>query len=148
MEEVYSCHKIAGGVPVAGEVLFSRDPVCFYLIDPQTGRVIEKEHCLYGQCVTGKILVFPYGKASSVVQADGMYQLRLTGKGPAGLVVEHADTTLAASAIIFELPLVDRAPKEFYQEVRDGDPVLLDAESGCMKRMKGGGSDGQAGLDH
>ena len=69
MEEVYSCHKIAGGVPVAGEVLFSRDPVCFYLIDPQTGRVIEKEHCLYGQCVTGKILVFPYGKASSVVQA-------------------------------------------------------------------------------
>ena len=29
----YSCHKIAGGL-VKGELLFSRDAVCFYLIDP------------------------------------------------------------------------------------------------------------------
>ena len=64
----YSCHKIAGGL-VKGELLFSRDAVCFYLIDPKTGVVIEKEHCLYGRSITGKILVFPYGKASSVVQA-------------------------------------------------------------------------------
>ena len=71
-----------GVLMVKGELLFSRDAVCFYLIDPKTGVVIEKEHCLYGQSITGKILVFPYGKASSVVQADGMYQLQLTGMEP------------------------------------------------------------------
>jgi predicted aconitase with swiveling domain len=128
----YRCHKIAGGPAVAGQVLFSEDPVCFYLIDPQTGVVLEKEHCLYGQCVTGRILVFPYGKASSVVQADGMYQLQLTGKGPAGLIVQDADTTLAASAIIFGLPLVDRMAATFYQEIRDGDFLQLDAEQGQL----------------
>ena len=127
----YSCHKIAGG-RVKGELLFSKDAVCFYLIDPKTGVVIEKEHCLYGQSITGKILVFPYGKASSVVQADGMYQLQLTGMGPAGMVVQDADTTLAASAIIFEAPMVNRMAPEFYKEAQDGMLAELDAEQGSL----------------
>ena len=127
----YSCHKIAGGL-VKGELLFSRDAVCFYLIDPKTGVVIEKEHCLYGLSITGKILVFPYGKASSVVQADGMYQLQLTGMGPAGMVVQDADTTLAASAIIFEAPMVNRMAPEFYKEAQDGMLAELDAEQGSL----------------
>ena len=127
----YSCHKIAGGL-VKGELLFSRDAVCFYLIDPKSGVVIEKEHCLYGRSITGKILVFPYGKASSVVQADGMYQLQLTGMGPAGMVVQDADTTLAASAIIFEAPMVNRMAPEFYKEAQDGMLAELDAEQGSL----------------
>ena len=127
----YSCHKIAGGL-VKGELLFSRDAVCFYLIDPKTGVVIEKEHCLYGRSITGKILVFPYGKASSVVQADGMYQLQLTGMGPAGMVVQDADTTLAASAIIFEAPMVNRMAPEFYKEAQDGMLAELDVEQGSL----------------
>ena len=127
----YSCHKIAGGL-VKGELLFSRDAVCFYLIDPKTGVVIEKEHCLYGRSITGKILVFPYGKASSVVQADGMYQLQLTGMGPAGMVVQDADTTMAASAIIFEAPMVNRMAPEFYKEAQDGMLAELDAEQGSL----------------
>ena len=127
----YSCHKIAGGL-VKGELLFSRDAVCFYLIDPKTGVVIEKEHCLYGRSITGKILVFPYGKASSVVQADGMYQLQLTGMGPADMVVQDADTTLAASAIIFEAPMVNRMAPEFYKEAQDGMLAELDAEQGSL----------------
>ena len=127
----YSCHKIAGGL-VKGELLFFRDVVCFYLIDPKTGVVIEKEHCLYGRSITGKILVFPYGKASSVVQADGMYQLQLTGMGPAGMVVQDADTTLAASAIIFEAPMVNRMAPEFYKEAQDGMLAELDAEQGSL----------------
>ena len=115
-----------------GELLFSKDAVCFYLINPKTGVVIEKEHCLYGQSITGKILVFPYGKASSVVQADGMYQLQLTGMGPAGMVVQDADTTLAASAIIFEAPMVNRMAPEFYKEAQDGMLAELDAEQGSL----------------
>ena len=94
--------------------------------------VIEKEHCLYGRSITGKILVFPYGKASSVVQADGMYQLQLTGMGPAGMVVQDADTTLAASAIIFEAPMVNRMAPEFYKEAQDGMLAELDAEQGSL----------------
>lgn len=132
MEKI-SCHKIADGQG-EGEILYSRDPICFYLIDPQTGKVIEREHILYGQSITGKILIFPYGKGSSVVQADGMYQLKLTGMGPAGMVVENADTTLAASAIIFDIPVVNRVPADFYAAAEsgalDGKRAKLDADAG------------------
>lgn len=131
MAQTYTCHKIAKG-KAKGELLFTKDPLCFYLIDPKTGKVIEKEHELYGQSITGKILVFPYGKGSSVVQADGLYQLQLSGMSPAGLVVESADTTLAASAIIFDMPLVNRLPQEFYETAKDGELAELDADGGTL----------------
>lgn len=133
--KTFDCHKIAGG-SVKGEILYSKDPMCFYLIDPKTGVVIEKEHCLYGQSITGKILVFPYGKASSVVQADGMYQLKLTGMGPAGMIVKDADTTLAASAIIFDSPMVNKIDPAFYEAAADGSldgcEAALDADNGKL----------------
>ncbi len=131
MAQTYTCHKIAKG-KAKGELLFTKDPLCFYLIDPKTGKVIEKEHELYGQSITGKILVFPYGKGSSVVQADGLYQLQLSGMSPAGLIVESADTTLAASAIIFDMPLVNRLPKDFYETAKDGEMAELDADGGTL----------------
>jgi len=125
----YKCHKISEG-EVKGEVLFSEDDFCFYLVDPKTGIVIEPNHCLFGKSIAGKILVFPNGKGSSVVQADGIYQLKMTGMEPRAMIIRNPDTTLVASAIIMEAPLVDRVEESFYQEIVDGDIVLVDATNG------------------
>ena len=134
MAKQYKCHKISGG-KVKGELLFSKDGLCFYLIDPKTGKIIEKEHCLYGQSIAGKILVFPYGKGSSVVQADGMYQLKMTGMNPAAMIVVNADTTLAASAIILKAPMVNKMSGDFYKELHNGDMAELDADNGILTRI-------------
>lgn len=131
MSKEYKCHKISGG-KVKGELLFSQDGLCFYLIDPKTGEVIEKEHCLYKQSIANKILVFPYGKGSSVVQADGMYQLKMTGMNPAGMIVVNADTTLAASAIILDAPMVNKMDSTFYDDLHNGTMVELDADNGIL----------------
>ena len=128
MKKEYTCHKISEGKGV-GEILLSTDDFCFYLVDPKTGIVIEKNHCLEGQSIAGKVLVFPNGKGSSVVQADGMYQLKMTGKEPAALVIKNPDTTLVASAIIMEMPMVDRLGDDFYTDVKNGDKVVVDADS-------------------
>ncbi|MCL6547672.1 MAG: DUF126 domain-containing protein [Alicyclobacillus sp.] len=125
--EVFSCHKISGGKG-EGEVIFSTDDVCFYLCDPETGNVIEDNHCLNGRSVAGKILVFPSGKGSSVVQTDGLYQLAMRGNAPRAIVVEHPDTVLVASCIILDIPMVDAADRSFYDAVRDGDVVEVDAD--------------------
>lgn len=132
MEKLFECHKISEG-SARGEVLFSNDPFCFYLVDPKTGVVIEKQHCLYGQSIAGKVLVFPNGKGSSVVQADGMYQLKMNGKEPKAMVIANPDTTLVASAIIMETPMVDRVDPAFYSEVKTGDSVLIDADAGIIR---------------
>ncbi len=69
----YSCRSIVSG-KASGEALVSEEPMCFYLCDPETGEVIEKNHPLQGKSVAGKVLVLKSGKGSSVVQVDGFYQ--------------------------------------------------------------------------
>jgi predicted aconitase with swiveling domain len=135
MGQIFSCHKISEG-KATGEVLFSTDDFCFYLVDPLTGIVIEKNHCLEGQCIAGKVLVFPNGKGSSVVQADGMYQLKMKGTAPKALIIKNPDTTLVASAIIMEMPMVDKAAAEFYETVTDGTCVAVNADQGTITVVK------------
>jgi predicted aconitase with swiveling domain len=131
MGKRFSCHKISGG-KAEGAALFSGDDFCFYLVDPNTGIVIEKNHCLEGQSIAGKVLIFPNGKGSSVVQADGMYQLKMKGTEPRAMIIRNPDTTLVASAIIMETPLVDRVDEEFYRTVKDGDILEVDADAGLI----------------
>ena len=72
--KTFTCHKISEG-KAEGPAIVSTDDVMFYLIDPKRGTVIEKEHSLEGKSIAGKIMIFPSGKGSSVVQADGLFQL-------------------------------------------------------------------------
>lgn len=132
MSTAYNAHTISEGT-VTGEVLFSADPICFYLVDPASGKVVEKGHALEGVSVAGKVLVFPNGKGSSVVQADGLFHLLKHGNAPAALVTKYADTTLVASAIILEIPMCDRLPQAFYDDVADGATATVDTDAGTLE---------------
>ncbi|MFH1138891.1 MAG: DUF126 domain-containing protein [Pseudomonadota bacterium] len=123
----FKCHKISEG-RARGEVLASADDICFYLVEPKTGVIIEEGHAAQGKSVAGKILVFPSGKGSSVVQADGLYQLMQHGMGPKAMIIRRPDTVLVATAIILEVPLVDRVDEEFFRVIQSGDLVEVDAE--------------------
>ena len=112
--------------------MVSSDDLCFYLVDPRTGVIIEENHAAKGRSVSGKILVFPSGKGSSVVQADGIYQLQMHGNGPKAMIVRHPDTVLVASAIICGIPMVSKVEEEFYAELKDGDDLVVDADQGVV----------------
>ncbi|MFT8637708.1 MAG: DUF126 domain-containing protein [Pseudoclavibacter sp.] len=127
----FNCHKISEGRG-EGELLVTSDDMCFYLVDPPTGKVIEDGHELYGTSIAGKVLVFPNGKGSSVVQADGLFQLQKAGNAPKALVIQNPDTTLVASAIILEIPMVDRVDAAFYEHARSGMPAVVDADTGSI----------------
>lgn len=127
MNETFSCREISRGI-AEGEVLLSQDQILFYHADPATGIITERGHCLEGISVKGKILVFPGGKGSSVVQMDGMYKLEQHGTAPLGLIVLEPDTVLVSSAIIMELPMVDRVEQAFYDTIRTGDRVRIDTD--------------------
>ena len=131
MERTYKCSKIAKG-NVKAEALVSRDAVCFYLVVPETGELIERNHDINGKNVANKILVMPSGKGSSVVQADGLYKLLKLGKQPAGLIVETADTVLVTAAVAMEIPMVHKVEEAFFKEVKDGMEITLDAANGVI----------------
>lgn len=132
MSKVFKCHKISEGKAVA-EAVVSKDHIMFYLIDPATGTVIEKAHDLEGKSIAHKVLIFPGGKGSSVVQADGLYQLDQKDNPPAAMIIQHPETVLVSSAIIMEIPMVDRVERSFYEIVKDGDKVLVDADNGIIE---------------
>jgi hypothetical protein len=132
----WKCRKIAEG-RAEGEILISADAICFYLVEPETGVVIEKNHSLEGRSVAGKILVMPSGKGSSVVQADGLYKLMKHNKAPKGMIVEFPDPVLVSSAIVMEIPTVMKVEKGFYETLRPGDQVQLDADRGTVTIRKG-----------
>ena len=126
------CRKISEG-KVDGEVIVSKDSVCFYLVEPETGVVVEKNHDIEGKSIAGKILVMPSGKGSSVVQADGLFKLAQNDKAPKAMIIEHADTVLVTGAIIMEIPMVHKVEAKFYKTVLDGDVVSLDADKGIIR---------------
>lgn len=131
-KKIFSCHKISEGVGES-EVIISKDEIMFYLVRPEDGVVFEKAHDLEGQSVAKKVIVFPGGKGSSVVQSDGLYQLMMRKNQPAAMIVENIETVLAAGAIIMEIPLVDRVDPEFYKVVKNGDRVRVDATNGTIE---------------
>lgn len=123
---VLACRGAAPG-RASGPAVVSGDAMCFYLVDPPTGRVIEAGHAIEGRSIVGAVLVCPGGKGSSVVQADGLYQLSKAGTAPAAIVVAEFDTVLVASAVVVGVPLVRCAPEDFGR-IRDGDVLEVDSD--------------------
>ncbi len=129
----YKCRAIAEG-KAEGEVIISDDAICFYLVEPETGIVVEKNHSLKGKSIAGKILVMPSGKGSSVVQADGLYKLAKRNNSPKAMIVEYLDPVLVSSAIVMEVPLVDRVEQGFYKDIKDGDILEVDAKKEILTK--------------
>lgn len=128
----YKCHKISEGKAEAKAVV-SKDDIMFYLIDPKTGVVIEPAHDLYGKSMSQSILIFPSGKGSSVVQADGLFQLNKEGNMPKAMIIQYPETVLVSSAIIMDIPMVDKVEEGFYQNVKDGDVIFVNADEGYIE---------------
>jgi len=137
MKTILKCHKIIGGYG-RGEALISHEPICFYLTDPKTGVVREKTHELAGKNIANKVLIFPSGKASSVVQIDGLFKLASHNLAPKAMIVKDVETVLIVSAFIAKVPLVDRLEKDPFETIRTGDLVEVDADKGTIvvERLK------------
>jgi predicted aconitase with swiveling domain len=129
------CHKIIGGIG-EGDALVSHEPICFYLTDPKTGIVRERAHELAGQNIANKVLVFPSGKASSVVQIDGLFKLAQHGLAPKALIVKEVETVLVVSAFIAKVPLVDKLEKDPFKAINTGDLVKVEADKGMVTITK------------
>jgi predicted aconitase with swiveling domain len=129
------CHKVIGGYG-EGEALVSHEPICFYLTDPGTGVIRERSHELKGENLANKVLVFPSGKASSVVQIDGLFKLALNKVAPKALIVKDVETVLIVSAFMVKVPLVDRLEKDPFKVIHTGDFLRVDAEKGLVTIVK------------
>lgn len=104
-------NSIVPGI-VKGDVIISKMPVSFLGdVDPNTGKIIDKNNPLNGKSIVDKIFVFPCGKGSTVGSYI-LYQLYKNNKAPAAIINEEAEAIVAVGAIISEIPMLDGIPIE------------------------------------
>jgi len=90
-----------------GEALVSQQPIGFFGgVDAETGLIVESGHELEGESISGRILVFPRGKGSTVGSYT-LYRLARKGLAPAGIINAQSEAIVAVGAIIAEIPMVD-----------------------------------------
>jgi predicted aconitase with swiveling domain len=125
----FTGRKISTGNAM-GEALVTSMGISFYGgVDPETGRLVEKDHELEGQSIAGKVLVFPTGKGSTVGSYT-LYRLKKAGLAPAAIVNLEAETITAVGCIISDIPCVDHIPIGKFQT---GMQISVDGESGTVE---------------
>jgi predicted aconitase with swiveling domain len=118
------CRRISKGY-AEGLALVSNMPISFFgMVDPKTGVVIDRSHDLYGKSLSGRILVFPYGRGSTV-GSYVLYGLAKNKKAPAAIICLEAEPIVAVGAIMAGIPMVDR-PECF--EFRNMQRIAVNAD--------------------
>ena len=106
-----------------GQALVSSSPMSFYGgVNPDTGEIVERGSELTGQSVKGRVLVFPYGKGSTV-GSYVLYRLAKNGVAPSAIVNAKCETIVAVGAIISEIPCVDMVD---VSKIKQGTRVRVD----------------------
>ena len=121
--------KIYKGIAEA-EAIVTKDGISFYGgVDPDTGKVVEVGHELEGQSVTGKVLVFPTGKGSTVGSYT-MYRMKKNNTAPVAIINEQIDTIIAVGCIISEIPCVDKID---ITNIKTGQLVSVNGSEGIVE---------------
>ncbi len=121
--------KIYKGIAEA-EAIVTKDGISFYGgVDPDTGKVVEVGHELEGKIITGKVLVFPTGKGSTVGSYT-MYRMKKNNTAPAAIVNKQIDTIIAVGCIISEIPCVDKIDID---KINSGQIVFVNGSEGTVE---------------
>lgn len=67
------------------------------------------------------------------MQADGLFQLNKKDNAPKGMIIRYPETVLVSSAIIMDIPMVDKVEEAFYETVKSGDHIRINADAGIIE---------------
>jgi hypothetical protein len=117
---------------VEGTALVTSQPISFYGgIDPSSGVVTERGHELEGKTVSGKILVFPYGKGSTVGSYI-IYHMAKIGTAPLAIINVESEPIIVTGCVLANIPLVDKLNKNPIKTITTGDIVRVDGTTGTV----------------
>ncbi|MEM2546932.1 MAG: DUF126 domain-containing protein [Candidatus Bathyarchaeia archaeon] len=115
------------------EALVSTMPISFLGdVDPETGKIIEKRHDLYGESIKDRVLCFPHGHGSTV-GSYVLYSLAKKGLAPRAIINQKADPVIVVGAVIANIPMVDKID---IGKINSGDLVEVDAYKGTVKILR------------
>ncbi len=134
MSEAWQVRPVVRG-RAEGAALVSARPLSFLGdLDIRSGRVVGRSSDLYGEVVTGRVLVLPETRGSAGAWRF-LYQLKVHGTHPAALILrDMPDPSVTQGAFLAEVPVVTASEPGFWQSVGPGQWLSLDAEAGVVRR--------------
>ncbi|MDO9524908.1 MAG: DUF126 domain-containing protein, partial [Gemmobacter sp.] len=114
-----------------GQALTSQTALSFLGdLDIRTGQVVGRSSDLFGQGVTGRVLLLPETRGSAGAWRF-LYQLKVHGTHPAALVLrEMPDPSVTQGAILAAIPILVAPAPEFWAAVQTGDALRVDGDAG------------------
>ncbi len=135
MKIILRGRKIIGG-EAEGEALVTKQSISFLGgIDPEQGTVVERGHEAEGQCITGKIFVFPQGKGSTAGPYI-IYRMAKRKTAPSAIINLEAEPIIAIGAAMGNIPLIDRLDKNPLEVIATGDHVKIMGDKGIVEITK------------
>jgi len=127
----------------SGRLLFTRQAISFWgCVDPRTGRISDKRHELFGESITQKILMFPYGKGSSTGSLMLLELLRLN-LAPAAIINIRTEPLLATGPVVGKhfygktFPIVNIRDSDFDFLKNGMDAVIFSQKNRSYVRVFG-----------
>ncbi|MEM2933420.1 MAG: DUF126 domain-containing protein [Halobacteria archaeon] len=115
-----------------GRAIVTKEPISFLgSVDPKTGRIIEREHELYGKTIKNRVLIFPHGKGSTV-GSYVLYQLKQNRAAPAAIVNRKCEAVIAVGAILAGIPAVDSLEIDPLEVVKNNALIFVNGTDGYI----------------
>lgn len=115
------------------EALVSKKPLSFLGgVNPDTGRIDDRDHDLYGRCIKDKILCFPHGHGSTV-GSYVLYSLTKKNLAPKAIINQEADPVVVVGAIIAQIPMIAQID---INRIRTGDVLVIDGKRGVVEILQ------------
>ena len=129
--------RLAGRGVVSGRAegvaIVTVQPISFFGgLDSESGMIIERGHELEGEKATGKVLVFPRGKGSTV-GSYVIYAMKKRGTAPVAMINVETEPIIAVGCILSEIPLIDKLNEDPIKTIKTGDFIKVFADKGIIE---------------
>ena len=105
-EVIYTGRAIVRGI-AEGEAIVSKRRISFLGdVDPETGEITDSRSDIYGENISGKVLVFPGGRGSTV-GSYVIYRMKKNKTAPSAMINLKTEPIIAVGAVIAGIPLID-----------------------------------------
>lgn len=126
---MFRCRVINSGY-AEGSALVSSKPISLLGDINENGVFTVGE--LKGECVANRILIFPYGKGSTVGSYT-LLRLKKRNLAPLAIINKETEAIIAVGAVIANIPLVDKIEDEFFSRVKTGNWIIVNANDGYVE---------------
>jgi predicted aconitase with swiveling domain len=124
-----------------GLALVSKEPLSFWGgLCPRTGEIIDRRHERSGTIVTGRVLVFPWGRGSSTSSATLLESIK-TRVAPAAIINLKVDPILALGSIVSDelyhqaIPIVVLSKEDFFS-IKEDDHLTIEPDGKILVSSK------------